>query len=311
MTTQKTSEKDFGRIDFVRLAPLMGVLSLIATVVALCFIIFKGFNYGIDFSGGTEIQVKFAAPVELSAVRAKVEAAGVKEFTVQNFGDGNEYLIRIDNPKDITNEDQIAKRVAAQVSGIKNSVAELNLAPEGIRRVDTVGPSVGAELKKNGMLAAFYCFLVIMIYVAIRFDYKYAPGAVLCLVHDTIITLGIFSMLGKEVNTQIMAAVLTLIGYSLNDTIVNYDRIRETAPLYKNRTTSYIINKAVNDVLGRTMLTAAATMIACVALYIWGGGVIEEIAFTLIIGILIGTFSSVYVAAPFILLMEKLGRKQI
>jgi preprotein translocase subunit SecF len=154
-------------------------------------------------------------------------------------------------------------------------------------------------------LAAFYAFLVILIYVGIRFDYNYAPGAVLCLVHDSIVTLGVFSILGREFNTQIMAAVLTLIGYSLNDTIITFDRIRETAPLNKDKSSAFIINKSINDMFIRTLLTSSATMIAVLALYFFGGGVISEIAFTLVIGILIGTYSSIYVAAPLVLVMER------
>jgi preprotein translocase subunit SecF len=190
-------------------------------------------------------------------------------------------------------------------AGLEKSFSDKGLE---VRRVDSVGPAIGAELKRNGILAALYSFLVILIYVAVRFDYKYAPGAVLCLVHDSLFTLGIFSLIGKEVNTQIMAAVLTLIGYSLNDTIVTFDRIRETAPKNRDKSLKYIINRAINDMLGRTILTAGTTLLACTALYIAAGGVIEDIAFTLIIGILIGTYSSIYVAAPLILVMDKVQR---
>jgi preprotein translocase subunit SecF len=145
-----------------------------------------------------------------------------------------------------------------------------------------------------------------LIYVAMRFDYKYAPGAVLCLVHDSIVTLGVFSLLGREFNIQIMAAVLTLIGYSLNDTIVTFDRIRETVPHYRDRGLKFIINKAINDMFVRTLLTSFSTMLAVLGLLIFGSGVISDIAFTLCIGILIGTYSSIYVAAPLIMVMEKI-----
>ena len=204
-------------------------------------------------------------------------------------------------------EKEIAEKTRAQTTKLTQGIGQkFKIAPDGLRRVDTVGPQVGSELKRNGLLAAFYSFLVILIYVAMRFDYNYAPGAVLCLVHDSIFTLGIFAMLGREVNVQIMAAVLTLIGYSLNDTIVTYDRIRETYPNYKQFGLRFIINKAINDMLGRTFLTAGCTLMAVTSLYFLGGGVISDIGFTLIIGILIGTYSSVYVAAPLILVMDSL-----
>ena len=283
----------------------MGGISIVLTIFALWLMATKGFNYGIDFAGGTEVQVRFTQNVAAADLRSSIESVGIVNPGVQQLGTGNEFLVRLENPKS-KDEKEINNEIKANVAKIKGVLKDkFNLPDDGLLRVDSVGPAVGTELKRNGLLAAFYSFLVIIIYVAIRFDYKYAPGAVICLVHDSIVTLGVFSLLGREVNTQIMAAVLTLIGYSLNDTIVTFDRIRETAPLNRDRSLSYIINKAINDMLGRTILTAGTTMIAVVALYIFGGGVIAEIAFTLVVGILIGTYSSVYVAAPLILVMDK------
>jgi preprotein translocase subunit SecF len=215
-------------------------------------------------------------------------------------------LIRLGTPEG-KDENEQNKRNNETLQKVKEALTtKLELTPEGLRRVDTVGPQVGSELKKNGMLAAFYSFLVILIYISVRFDYVYAPGAILCVVHDAIMILGIFSLLGREVNIQIMASILTLIGYSMNDTIVTFDRIRETAPQHREKSLAYIINKAINDMLGRTFLTAGATMLACLGLYFFGGGVISDIAFTLIVGIIIGTYSSIYVAAPSIMVMEKI-----
>jgi preprotein translocase subunit SecF len=299
-------ELEFGRFDFVKLAPLMGGISLVLTVISLVLLAGKGLNYGIDFAGGTEIQVRFAKPVEASQLRDAIEEVGIKNPSVQSFGSSNEFLIRLESPKGAESEKIQNEMINANVARIKDSFkTKFSLPDEGVLRVDTVGPQVGSELKRNGLLASFYSFLVILIYVALRFDYKYAPGAVLCLVHDSILTMGIFSLLGREFNVQIMASILTLIGYSLNDTIVTFDRIRETAPKYRDLSLRFIINKAINDMLGRTILTASATMLAVLALYFLGGGVIADIAFTLIIGILVGTYSSVYVAAPLILVMDK------
>jgi len=305
-----TAKEDHGKVDFVRIAPLMGGISVLLTVIAVALLMIKGLNYGIDFAGGTEIQLRFPQAVDAHQLRTTIEELGVKNPSVQAFGSSNEYLIRLETPHGAT-EKETNEMINSDVKKIRSALeSKFGLKDDGVLRVDTVGPAVGNELTRRGLLAAFYSFLVILIYVAMRFDYQYAPGAVLCLVHDSVFTLGVFSLLGREFNVQIMAAILTLIGYSLNDTIVTYDRIRETAPHYKGiMSMKWIINKAINDMLGRTILTAGCTMIAVLALYIFGGGVISEIAFTLIVGIVIGTYSSVYVAAPFILAMEKLQRR--
>jgi preprotein translocase subunit SecF len=307
----KAHKASFGRWDFVKLAPLMGGFSLLATIISLLVIFGKGFNYGIDFAGGTEVQVKFSQKVDASDLRKYTESIGLKNTSVQSIGDQNEFLIRMESAKAASDKES-AEIERSDVKKLTNGLKQkYNLSEDGIRRIDSVGPQVGSELKRNGFLAAFYSFLVILIYVAIRFDYKYAPGAVVCLIHDSIFTLGIFAILGREVNVQIMAAVLTLIGYSLNDTIVTYDRIRETYPAYREYGLKFIINKAVNDMLGRTILTAGCTFMAVLALYLLGGGVISDIGFTLVIGILIGTYSSVYVAAPLILVMDSLSKKKV
>lgn len=298
------------QIDFVKIAPLMGGISLLLTIVSLVLMFTKGFNYGIDFAGGTEIQVRFPQAVAMADVRSALEQAGIDNPGVQAFSEKNEFLIRLETPLGRT-EKETNDLNNANVEKVKTVLAsKFGTNDESIVRVDTVGPQVGSELKRNGMLAAFYSFLVIIIYVSLRFDYKYAPGAVLCLVHDALMTLGVFSLLGREFNVQIMAAILTLIGYSLNDTIVTFDRIRETAPQNRHLSLKAIINKAINDMLGRTILTASTTMIAVLALYFFGGGVIAEIAFTLIVGIIVGTYSSIYVAAPMVLLMEKFDKKK-
>lgn len=304
--TTEAARKEYGRIDFFAIAPLMGGLSVLAVVVSLVFIFTKGFNYGIDFAGGTEMQIKFTQPVDVGQLRQLAEQLGAKNASVQSFGGGSEYLVRMET-FDAPTEKEVNQKQQEFVTKLTTELkAKFALPEDGLRRVDTVGPQVGSELKRNGLLAAFYSFLMILIYVAMRFDYKYAPGAVLCLVHDALVTLGVFSILGREVNVQIMAAVLTLIGYSLNDTIVTFDRIRETLPMQRERGMKFVINRAINDMLGRTILTAGATMIAVVAMYVFGSGVIADISFTLMIGIIVGAYSSIYVAAPFILLMEKL-----
>lgn len=302
-----SKEADYGRYDFVKLALPVGVASLILTILSIVLILTKGLNYGIDFAGGTEVQVKFPQVVEMDQLRQAVEKAGIANPTVQSIGEGNlEYLIRLETPKGAATEKETNELIAKQVTTIREALkSQHGLQDDGVLRVDTVGPAVGSELKRNGLLAAFYSFILILIYIGIRFDYKYAPGAVICLIHDSLVTMGIFALLGREFNIQIMAAILTLIGYSLNDTIVTFDRIRETAPQYREMSMKFIINKSINDMLGRTILTAGTTLVAVIALFYFGGGVISEIAFTLIIGVIAGTYSSIYVAAPLVLLMDK------
>lgn len=310
MTTSKqkfsvAGEKMEG-IDFIRLAKPMGGLSLLLVVVSLVLILTKGFNYGIDFSGGTEMQVKFATSVSAEQVRSVLAEVGAASASVQTFGEANEFLIRIGTPE-IADTNAQNRELNALLEKVKTGLSlKLGMKSEDLLRIDTVGPQVGSELKKNGLLAAFYSLLVLLIYISVRFDYAYAPGAIICLVHDSLITLGIFALMGREVNVQIIASILTLIGYSLNDTIVTFDRIREMAPLHREKSLAFILNKGINETLGRTILTAVSTLMACVGLYFLSGGVIAEIAFTLIIGIVVGAYSTIYVAAPMIMLMDKL-----
>ena len=293
-------------IDFIRLAKPMGALSLLLVVVSLLIIMTKGFNYGIDFTGGTELHVKFNKAVSVEQVREVLGEVGAASASVQTFGEANEFLIRIGTPEN-ADENLQNKELNALLESVKTAMsAKLGMQADELLRVDTVGPQVGSELKKNGLLAAFYSLLVLLIYISVRFDYAYAPGAIICLVHDSIITLGVFALMGREVNVQIIASILPLIGYSLNDTIVTFDRIREMAPLNRDKSLAFILNKGINETLGRTILTAFSTMLACLGLYFLSGGVIAEIAFTLIVGIVVGAYSTIYVAAPMIMLMDKL-----
>lgn len=298
---------DYGKFDFVGKVGLFGGLSLLLVVVSLIYLGVKGLTYGIDFAGGTEIQVKFAQSVAIDKVRAITEVPGAKNVELQAFGEGNEYVIRFQTEAGQTDKETNEKQNEV-VAKIKDTLMTTFAAdkPE-ILRVDSVGPQVGAELKKNGMLAVFYCLLVILIYIAFRFDFKYAPGAVLCLAHDAIITLAVFTAVGKEMNVPILAAILTLIGFSLNDTIVVFDRIRETEGLYHDKGSKFVINKSINDMLWRTLITSGTTFVSSLCLFLFAGGVVADITFALCVGIIFGTYSSVYVAAPFILFMEKIS----
>ena len=298
-----------GRFAFMKVAPLFSVVSLVTVVLCLGVIFSKGFQYGIDFAGGTEMQVQFASKPPVSEIRNFLETL-VGSVVVQNFGEDNEVLIRMQMAQAETEKEMNQKnneRISQVTSGL---VDKFQLGDAAIRRVDSVGPQIGSELKTNGLLAVLYSLIMILVYVGLRFDYKYAPGAVICLFHDAMITLGIFSILGKEVNVQILAAILTIIGYSLNDTIVNFDRIRENEQIFKGKSLSFIINRSINDVLSRTLLTSITTMLAVVALYSFAGaGVIRDLAFTLGIGVVVGTYSSIYVASPLVMLTDRLSKQ--
>jgi preprotein translocase subunit SecF len=301
-----SKEESFGRFDFVGKVGIFGGISLILVIISMMYLAVRGINYGIDFKGGTEVQVKFSQPVTIDQIRDSVHGLALGEVGVQGFGEGNEFIIRFQGVAGATDKETNENLNKAIIS-LKEKITTVFAAQTpDIRRVDTVGPQVGGELKRSGFLAVFYCLLVILIYVALRFDYKYSPGAVVCLFHDAVITLAIFILVGKEVNIPILAAILTLMGFSLNDTIVVFDRIRETEHTYKDKGFTFIINKAINDMLGRTIITSGTVFVSSLCLFIFANGVVADIAFAICVGILFGTYSSIYVAAPLILLFEKL-----
>jgi preprotein translocase subunit SecF len=299
-------EESFGRFDFVGKVGFFGGISLLLVIASMMYIAIRGINYGIDFKGGTEVQVKFSQQVSIDQVRNSLSGLALGEAGVQAFGEGSEFIIRFQGVAGQTDKETNENLNTAIVSLKERINSTFAVQTPDIRRVDTVGPQVGGELKRNGFLAMFYCLLVILIYVALRFDYKYSPGAVICLFHDAVITLAIFILVGKEVNIPILAAILTLMGFSLNDTIVVFDRIRETEHKHHEKGFAFIINKAINDMLGRTLITSGTVFVSALCLFIFANGVVADIAFAICVGILFGTYSSIYVAAPLILLFEKL-----
>lgn len=301
--------ESFGRFDFVGKAWLFGGISLLLVVASLIYLAIAGLNYGIDFKGGTEIQVKFAQPVTIDQVRTAVTGLNLGEMSVQAF-EGSEFVVRFQGRTGATDK-ETNELLNADLGKVREAITTTFAASSpDIRRVDTVGPQVGAELKRNGLLAVFYCLLVILIYVALRFDYKFAPGAVLCLFHDAVITLAVFNLVGKEVNVAILAAIMTLIGFSLNDTIVVFDRIREVEGTSHDKGFKFVINKSINEMLVRTLITSGTTFVSALCLYIFTDGTVQDIAFAICVGIFFGTYSSVYVAAPLVLVMEKLQLKK-
>ncbi|MBC6415566.1 MAG: protein translocase subunit SecF [Bdellovibrionales bacterium] len=290
-------------INFLKPAKFLTPLAVVLSFVALICIINLGFNYGIDFSGGNEIQVRFQENVLSSQIKKSLFKIQNTKASIQKFGTENEFLIRVEASE---NEEENNKKLERLLETLKNDFLKEKIE---IRRIDSVGPQIGKELRRNGILALIYSLIMILIYLGLRFDNKYAPSAVFCLFHDAMITMSLFSIFKLEVNVQTVAAILAIIGYSLNDTIVTFDRIRENSEsLNKKKSFFDICNQSLNEVLSRTLLTSLTTFLALLAMYIFADGVIKDFAFTLIIGILVGTYSSIYVATPLLLYMNRIQK---
>lgn len=304
--------KKFGKINFMGVAPLFGSISLLAVIASLLIPLAKTPNFGIDFAGGTEIQVLFKnSEIDINKLRTVVSKAGYANVNIQSFSETKEFLLRFENIVAPT-EVEVEKKMSELASNVtKALMAEFPNEEPGqlIRRVDTVGPTIGDELKRNSLLAGLYSLIVLLIYVGLRYDFKYASSAILCLFHDAIISYGIFVLIGKEINVQTLAAILTLIGFSLNDTIVTYDRIRENLALNRDTSLANIMNLSINEMLSRTILTSGTVFLSTLALYFLAGGVVEDFALLMLIGVVIGVYSSIYVASPLVLLFERLQQK--
>jgi preprotein translocase subunit SecF len=335
-------------IDFIsRRKIAFAVSAVLILLTAVTLALHNGPRYGIDFSGGTLIQVKFSTPVAIADIKSGLDNAELGASSVQRFGevDDNEYLIRTDRTE--AEAGGAPDEVAASLSAAAGSQAE-------IRRIEMVGPQVGKDLREKALFAMFYALLFITIYISGRFELKwilsavmagalmasvyvlklfalstpfliagalvvtlvlfwflelkYAMGAIVALIHDVLITVGIFSVCGKEFTLPIIAALLTIIGYSLNDTIIVFDRIRENLRKYHKNPMEIIINRSINETLSRTILTSGTTLIVLICLFILGGGIIHDFAFAMIVGILVGTYSSVFVASPILLAWQ--GRRK-
>lgn len=328
-------------INFIgkrKVAYLLSAAVILIGIVSL--IVNGGPKYGVDFAGGTVIQIKFHDPVAIDDIKKGLTAAGVKSSSVQTFGEKkeNEYLVHSDA---MIGEDQnFSSKLQDRLKSATGKESE-------IRRIETVGPQVGKDLREKAVFAIFYSMLFITIYISGRFEFKwlisgiiagilsagvylfsllnvgmlaltgvalliacilfwflklkYAMGAIVALIHDVGITVGLFSLLGKEITLPIIAALLTIVGYSLNDTIIVYDRIRENLKKYSKNPLDVTVNRSVNETLSRTILTSGTTLIVVLALLILGGGIIHDFAFAMTVGIVVGTYSSVYVASPILI----------
>ncbi len=368
------------KFDFVGKRHIAVTLSLLANLAVIAWAVFHGLNFGVDFAGGTEMEVRFEQAVDPSAIRKGVEELGFKDASVQTYGPESEhtYLIRVGRIALMTQEDvnrvvqavqskfpiqgtphfnpdvgdkidfqfqgapptPEALRAAVESAGVRvrevreeagltagtksfavltqgiqdkierDLAARFGAAKPEVRRVEYVGPAVGRELRIQGLKAVILAMLMIVAYVGLRFDFRFSPGVIIALVHDAVITLGYFAFSGREFNLTSVAVILTVVGYSVNDTVVVYDRIRENAAKLKGKALGDLVNLSINEVLGRTFLTSFATALSLIGLLVYGVGTIFDFAAAMLIGIISGTYSTWFIAAPMTIWLEERAAKK-
>ena len=285
-------------IDFVGKRKLALGISIVLILIGLASLVVKGGpNYGIDFAGGTLVQVRFTQTTDASEIKKALNNLKLGDPVVQSFGDNqNEFLIRVEKSTEALQGLSVK---------IQNALAETYHDGVDIRRVEMVGPQVGKDLRTKGLEALLYAMLGLLAYISWRFEFRFAVGAIVALVHDVLITLGAFSIFNKEIDLPIIAAFLAIIGYSLNDTIIVYDRIRENSGRLHKEPFPTIINRSINETLSRTLLTSGTTLLVVLALFVLGGGVIHNFAFAMLVGVLVGTYSSIFVASPILIFWDE------
>jgi len=264
------------------------IFSLILFVTSVLFILFKGLNYGIDFKGGTLIELR-ASSTGASEIRTALNKMDLGDVNVKNFGQEGDYLIKVEQKENEGNK--IIPQIKENLS--ENLKTEINF-----RRVENVGPKVSSELLQSGIIAISLSLAAMLFYIWIRFEWQFSIGSIIALFHDVVITLGIFSVLSLEINLSIIAAVLTIVGYSMNDTVVIYDRIRENLNKFNRLNIKEIADLSINDTLARTIITSVTTLLALLSIFILGGEILKGFSFAMILGVVIGTYSSIFVASP-------------
>ena len=280
-------------LDFIGKRKVAFAISVTLILIGLFSLVVKGGpSYGVDFAGGTLVQLRFTENTSPEQIKELLKPNVLNAATVQQFGDqANEFLIR-------------AKE--ANKDGLRGSILKAlgdHYGAENVdmRRIEMVGPQVGKDLRQQGLMAVVYAMIGILVYVTWRFELVFAVGAIIALLHDVLLTLGAFSLFGKEIDLPVIAAFLAIVGYSLNDTIIVYDRIRENTGKYISSGFIYTVNRSINETLSRTILTSSTTLLVVLALFIFGGGVIHNFAFALLVGVIVGTYSSVFVASPLLI----------
>lgn len=284
----------FTAIDFMRWHKLAFAFSVALVVLSIVFLVVKGLNFGIDFRGGILLEARAPVGTEIGTLRADLGALGLGETSIQEFGEPQDFLIRVQRQEG----DE-----AAQIAAIDLITQTLGEGYE-YRRTEFVGPTVGAELVRAGLMAVLLATGSILLYIWVRFEWQFGLGAVIAIVHDVVSTIGLFSLIQHEFNLATVAAVLTIAGYSINDTVVVYDRVRENFRKYKKAELTELLNRSLNETLARTLMTSITTLLALLALYFLGGAIIRDFAFALIWGVLIGTYSSIFIATPLLMYLH-------
>ena len=274
-------------IKFNKFYTQFNIISLVLVIISLSFLIFKGLNFGIDFKGGTLIELRSSdKKINVSSLRDNLNQMDLGDVSVKKFGNDQDYLVKFenkDNKKDI-------------IEAIKTSLDNSFGNNFDFRRVENVGPKVSAELLKSGIIAISVSLAIMLIYIWIRFEWQFSLGAIIALFHDVIITLGLFSLLNLEINLSIIAAVLTIVGYSMNDTVVIFDRVRENLRKYSDIKIFELTNISINETLSRTLITSVTTLLALFSIFFFGGEVLKGFSLAMIFGVIFGTYSSIYIA---------------
>ena len=276
-------------INFVSNFKKANIASIIIFILSIFFIIFKGLNYGIDFKGGTLLELRTESSISASSIRDSLNSMQLGDVNVKKFGKEGDFLIKVEQKN--TNNNNLIPEIKKTLTDNLNSEVDF-------RRVENVGPKVSSELLESSVIAISLALAAMLFYIWIRFEWQFSVGSIIALFHDVIITLGIFSFLSLEINLSIIAAVLTIVGYSMNDTVVIYDRIRENLFKYTKISISDVSNLSINETLARTIITSVTTLLALGSIYILGGEILRGFSFAMILGVIIGTYSSIFVASP-------------
>jgi len=288
-------------INFNKFYKLFNLISLCLVIISILLLFFKGLNFGVDFKGGTLIELRANDKnINVTTLRQSFNNMNLGDFNVKKFGNENDFLIKIEKKDTSANAIEIIKKdLASSIGGSFN-----------FRRVENVGPKVSAELLKSGVIAIALSLAAMLFYIWIRFEWQFSLGAILALFHDVIITLGLFSLFSLEINLSIVAAVLTIVGYSMNDTVVIYDRVRENLRKFSDIKIFELTNISINETLSRTIITSVTTLLALVSIYLFGGEILKGFSLAMIMGVVFGTYSSIYIANP-VLVKLKVSQKTI
>ena len=282
-------------IQFNKFYRIFNIFSISLILISILFLVIKGLNFGVDFKGGTLIELRTYNNIQISNIRDAFGKMNLGDVSVKNFGNENDYIIKFE--KKNSNDPNFITEIKDELSkSIGNNF--------DIRRVENVGPKVSAELLKSGIIAIGLSLAAMLIYIWVRFEWQFSLGAIAALFHDVIITLGIFSIFSLEINLSIVAAVLTIVGYSMNDTVVIFDRVRENLKKISDIKIFELTNISINETLSRTIITSATTLLALISIFIFGGEILKGFSFAMILGVIIGTYSSIYIANPILVYLR-------